>query len=179
MHEIEISIFCEQVICVYCLFSIFCIVCGLDGKKAKWVLLQLSGGYYWFVQPGPDLVQGHCPALPLNWGLMMTAGAGDRRHWPPLWWWLLTCMCLSEIDLRRNIPEVLRNWRTGFESSAPQRVFVILVSWSWLSQPSAGHSTPPPHHSPACRDRLLTLEVDISSEKSHWLCRFYNFLCKY
>ena len=140
-------------------------VSSVDWMERKRSELQLSGGYYWFVQPGPDLVQGHCPALPLNWGLMMTAGAGDRRHWPPLWWWLLTCMCLSEIDLRRNIPEVLRNWRTGFESSAPQRVFVILVSWSWLSQPSAGHSTPPPHHSPACRDPLLTQEVDISSEK--------------
>ena len=43
MHEIEISIFCEQVISVYCLFSIFCILPWMERKRSEFCCSSLAG----------------------------------------------------------------------------------------------------------------------------------------
>ena len=37
----------------------------MERKRSQFSCSSLAG-IYWFAQPGPDLVQGHCPALPLG-----------------------------------------------------------------------------------------------------------------
>ena len=185
MHEIEISIFCEQVICVYCLFSIFCIVCGLDGKKAKWVAALWRVLLIWPARAWSGAGTLPCTATEL--------GPDDDS------WCRGPETLTSFVMMIINMYVSFRDWfKTEYSWSIAQLADWIRVLSSTkgvcylgqliVTQPAQRRAqytatTPQPslqRQSSYTRGRYFIRKVySTFIFWSHWLCCFYNFLCKY